>query len=291
LGGLIAAACALWLQAQGLVASPHLGGARPHLCLVPLLQAPAGAYRLRLFAWIALVLVALALVRLIAGAFTSHLLRRLAVASGASPSRPVGREGNVLVVSLGTPTSFCAGLLRPVVVLSSDLLDGLDPGQMGAVAAHELGHARRHDNLAALIADVCTILLAFMPTAHYYRQQWRAASEAAADDAALAGGVPPSALREALEGVQRAQQRRRPGPLSLLSLLIPPPDVSAQRLQRLAAREHATPRSASEGGLRRALPWIVFAVGLAAVALFLLVSHQSVQDSLFCAAEQIARPR
>jgi len=154
-----------------------------------------------------------------------------------------------------------------------------------------LGHARRHDNLAALLADACTILLAFMPTAHYYRQQWRAASEAAADDAALAGGVPPAALREALEGVQRAQQRRRPGPLSLLSLLIPPPDVSAQRLARLAAREHATARSPSEGALRRALPWIVLAVGLAAVALFVLVSHQSVQDSLFCAAEQIAGPR
>ena len=68
------------------MASPHLGGQRPHLCLLPLFNAPAGAYRLRVFCWFALALVALAALRLISGAFSSHLLRRLVVASGAHVS-------------------------------------------------------------------------------------------------------------------------------------------------------------------------------------------------------------
>ncbi len=334
LAGVIAAGWALLLYAQGLAASPHLGGQRPHLCLLPLLNAPAGAYRLRMFSWFALALVGLAVLRLLVGAFTSHVLRRLAVASGgplrhdgpssaapptrgqpgaAPPSRqmppaegpredpatagdeagpsslsPDARD-NLLVVDLGTATSFCAGLLRPVVVISSALLEGLGAGDVEAIAAHELGHARRHDNLAGLIADVCTILLVVMPTAHYYRQQWRAAAEAAADDAALASGVPASSLRGALEAVRGAAQRRRPGRPSFLSLLIPPPDVSTQRIRRLAGREPAAAQTPSEGSLRRWLPWLVFALSLGAIALVVLVSRQSVEDSLFCAAEQLIR--
>jgi Zn-dependent protease with chaperone function len=312
--GAIAAVWALSLQAQGLAASPHLGGQRPHLCLLPLLNAPAGAYRLRIFPWFALALVALGGLRLILGAFTSHLLRRLVLVSGAPLAQ--SRDGaagahllraraDLLAVHLAAPTSFCAGLLRPVAVVSSALVGRLDPEHLQAVAAHELAHVRRRDNLAGLLADACMALLVFLPTTHYFRQQWRAASEAAADDAALGIGVHRQALCEALEQVERARQRRSPERPSLIALLIPPPATTTQRIRRLVAQgataaweeaacgdvlpqEGAWP-DPHDTGLRRALPWVAFAVGVVAAALLVLVSRQSVEDSLYCAAEQITK--
>lgn len=309
-----AAAWALALNAQGLTASPHLGGQRPHLCLLPLLNAPAGAYRLRVFSWFALALVALGALRLVFGALTSHILRRLVLVSGAPLAQSLdgaadtplfqGRA-DLLAVALAAPTSFCAGLLRPVAVISSALMGRLDPQHLQAVAAHELAHVRRRDNLAGLLADACMALLIFLPTTHYYRQQWRAAAEAAADDVALAIGVGRQALREALEEVERARHRRSPQRPSLISLLIPPLATTTQRIRRLIAEgataaweeaacgdvlphERAQP-GPREARLRRALPWVALAVGAAAVALLLLASRQSVEDSLYCAAQQLTR--
>ncbi len=336
IAGSIAACWALMLHAQGLMASPHLGGQRPHLCLLPLSNAPAGAYRLHMFCWFALALVALAVLRLISGAFTSHLLRRLVVASGAGISDlgpqtsdlgppttdqkhgtnddlAVGRRSEVggrrsdhaLVVDLVVPTSFCAGLLRPVAVISSALLDSLGAEHLRAIIAHELGHATRRDNLAGLIADACTALLVLLPTAHFYRQQWRAAAEAAADDQALLSGVGAEALLEALETAERTRHRRQPQRLSLISLLVPPPATTTQRIRRLAGEarlssaegiasgdlpsEARSSAGAREMRWRQVLPWIALAVGVGALALLVLVSRQSVEDSLYCAAEQLIR--
>ncbi len=324
IAGGIAACWALILHAQGLMASPHLGGQRPHLCLLPLFNAPAGAYRLRVFCWFALALVALAALRLISGAFSSHLLRRLVVASGAifhgngphedpatagdeaGPSSLTSRASDdLLAVELMVPTSFCAGLLRPLAVISSALLDSLGAEHLRAIAAHELGHARRRDNLAGLIADACTALLVLLPTAHFYRQQWRAAAEAAADDQALLSGVGAEALLEALETAERTRHRRQPQRLSLISLLVPPPAITTQRIRRLAGEvrlsraegmasgdlpsEARSSAGAREMRWRRALPWIALAVGVGALALLVLVSRQSVEDSLYCAAEQLVK--
>ncbi len=282
--GLIAAAAALGLYAEGLVASPHMGGQRPHLCLLGIYQAPAGAYRLNAFAWLCLILVALALARLIIGAATSHLLKRL-VLSGGAPLPDAAPGCVVHEVRLSRPTSFSAGLFRPVIVLSTPLLQSLDAACVNAIIAHERAHCRRRDTLMSLLADASLTLLVLLPTAHYYRRQWLAASETAADDAALAAGVSPDDLRAALQALRGDAPRTVATP-TLFSLLIPDLPVTDQRLARLADAPDEQPARTSD---TRALFWAALALAVLTAALLLLTSSRSVQDTLFCAAEQLTR--
>lgn len=277
--GLAAALYALWLHAEGPVASPHIGGLRPHLCLIPVLQAPAGAFVLRAFAWLSLLLVCAGGLRLIASTISSHLLRRMMVTSGAPLDEA---PGNALLVNLTRPVSFTAGLLRPVIVISESLRRTLDPVQLRAIVTHETAHARRRDNLRWLLAEVCATLQALTPTAWYYRHRLREALEAAADDAALVAGVPVEALQSALAVASEASGARPMSP-SLAALLIPLPALMDRRRERL---ERLDPESLTAA--RR--PWrglIAAAVGIALIALLLIVARRAVDDTLYCAFEQL----
>ncbi|MFO8082211.1 MAG: M56 family metallopeptidase [Armatimonadota bacterium] len=282
LSGLAAAAWGIALHAQGIGASPHIGGLRPHLCLVPLRAAPSGQFTLRLLAWLALLLVAAAVGRAVVTAVKSHLLRRMVVASGA----PLGEGTGELLVEAGRPVSFTAGLLRPVVAVATSLAAALDDEALEAILAHERAHARRRDNVRWLIAEGCATLLAPMPTAWYFRARLREAMEEAADDAALEDGVTPEDLCAALE-VAGGAADRRPRTPTMASLLIPGPALPEQRAARLRALDPDRVRSA--GGRSRWHAWGAAVVGLLLVAALLLAARQAVEDSLYCAAEQLLR--
>lgn len=59
-----------------------------------------------------------------------------------------------LVVDSDRLFAWCCGLLKQRVVLSSALVDRLDPEQLRVVLAHEQAHADRFDNLRKLAARV-----------------------------------------------------------------------------------------------------------------------------------------
>lgn len=279
--GLAAAVTALALHTEGISASPHLGGFRPHLCLLPAFHAPAGPFALRALAWVALLLVAAALVRALAGAVSGHLLRRLMVESGAALD--AGHDPGVLAVELGRPVSFTAGLLRPAIVVAESLHARLGADELAAIIAHERAHARRLDNLVGLLADATATLLVFMPSAWYFRRRLRAAIEEAADDAALASGVTRGALASALNAVERANHSA-PHPPSLAALLVPEPALPAERRARLE-RLPVDLRARVLHGRTRAL--LAAGVGLLLLAALILAARQPVEDSLFCWAEQL----
>lgn len=279
--GLTAALAALALHAQGISASPHLGGFRPHVCLLPALHAPAGPFALRAFTWLSLLLVAAALLRAITGATSGHLLRRMMVQSGAGLD--AGDGPRVLAVELGRPVSFTAGLLRPAIVVSEALHARLEAEQLDAIVAHERAHARRLDNLLGLLADAAATLLVFVPSAWHFRRRLRAAIEEAADDAALATGVTRDALASALHAVERANNTAPHAP-SLASLLIPEPALPAERRARLE-RLPTDLRARVRHGRTRAL--LAAGVGLLLLAVLVLAARQPVEDSLYCWAEQI----
>jgi Zn-dependent protease with chaperone function len=282
LAGLAAASWGLILHAQGVGASPHIGGLRPHMCVVPLREAPSGAFTLRLLAWGALLLVTAAVLRTVASAVRSHLLRRMALASGG---RLTEREGELLV-ELGRPVSFSAGLLRPVIVVSTSLAEAVDESALRAILAHERAHARRRDNLRWMLAEGCATLLAAMPTAWYFRARLREAVEEAADDAAVTSGVAPADLRSALDAAGRAAQRQPRTP-TLASLLIPAPVMPQRRARRLRELDPEGIAQARSRGRRQA--WIAAGLGMLLVAVLLLAAQQGVEDSLYCAAEQLLR--
>ncbi len=282
LAGLAAAICALLLHAQGLGATPHLGGLRPHLCLLPLVNAPAGAFALRSFAWLSLLLVAAAPVRMIASAVSGHLLRRMIIDSGAALDLTEADGPTVLTADLRRPISFTAGLLRPVIVVSTALIDRLEPEQVRAIVGHERAHARRRDNLVKLLADGCATLLLLVPTAWYARRRLHKAVEQAADDEAMQAGVAPETLVRALRAIERTANGAPRVP-SLAALLIPEPAQPAERRARLE-QQAATGRASVSG---RAHALVAAAVGIALILVLLLAARQPIEDSLFCAAEQL----
>lgn len=276
-----AALAALALHAQGTLTTPHLGGFRPHLCLLPALNAPAGAFILRAFSWMSLLLTVAALARALAAAISGHLLRRLMVESGVGLD--AARARDVLAVELGRPVSFTAGLVRPVIVVSRALHQHLGAEELAAIVAHERAHARRRDNLLRLLADAAATLLVFVPSAWYFRRRLRAALEEAADDAAVAAGVAPEALAHALKAVQRTTDDAPRAP-SLAALLVPEPALPAERGARLQRLYTRTPEPAADARLRALL---VAAIGVAVLAVLVLAARQPVEDSLFCWAEQL----
>jgi len=278
--GLAAALWALALHAQGTVASPHLGGLRPHLCLLPLLNAPSGAFVLHSLAWLSLLLVVAAVLRAVAGAISSHLLRRMMVRSGAPLERD---DGGVLVIDVGRPASFTAGLLRPVAVVSTMVREELGGDSLMAIVAHERAHMRRRDNLLRLIAEACFALLVFVPTAWYYRRRLRAALEEAADDEAIAAGVPPESLARALKLAEESAELRPRVP-SLASLLIPEPAIPAHRRARIA---DLYDRGAARRAARNLRTTVLAVIGLLLLVVLALVARRAVEDSLYCAAEQL----
>ncbi|MGC9317247.1 MAG: M56 family metallopeptidase [Armatimonadota bacterium] len=279
--GVLVTGWALGLYAQGPGASPHLGGFRPHLCLVPLVTAPGGAVAVQAFAWLSLLLTVAAVARMLGTTFSAHLLRRMMLASGVALD---GDGQTPLLVEIGRPVCFTAGLLRPVTVLSTSLRARLSCRELRAVLAHERAHLRRRDNLARLLADAATTLLVIMPTVWYYRRRLRSALEEAADDAAVAMGTQPEELAGALAAMEAAADRGPRQP-SLAELLIPEPALPAARRRRLEAIEEQPLSPAGRRG--RTAMLLAAVVGVAVVAVLLIVARRPLEDGLYCAVEQI----
>jgi len=96
-----------------------------------------------------------------------------------------------------TPHLFCAGVSHPRIVISRGAVALLDPAELRAALAHELGHLWRRDPLWGWGLAFARLLLFFNPVFHLEARafardaEWRAddfAAAAAADRLALASG-------------------------------------------------------------------------------------------------------
>lgn len=115
---------------------------------------------------------------------------RLAAARATSPTAAVLAESRqlgirrLIVADLPEPLAFCAGLLRPAVVVSSSLVTSLSPPALAAVLAHEAAHARRRDPLRQILAYAVARGLWMAPAARRGADHLRLRLEVAADRAA-----------------------------------------------------------------------------------------------------------
>ncbi len=136
----------------------------------------------------------------------------------------------VEVVPAATPTAFCAGLLRPRVVVSSALVDGLEPDELRAAIAHELEHARLRVPLLQALAAVAARTLFWLPVLGDLFDRFLLLSELAADRAAAAE-TSPGALAGALLGVAA------PTPAGAVGMA----DFADARIDRLAEPDAPLP--------------------------------------------------
>lgn len=110
------------------------------------------------------------------------------------------RRGRLRIVSVPTQFAVAGGLLDPVVLCSSGLLDRLSPRERRIVLAHEAAHLRHGDSRRTLLFEA--LLLLHLPAARRrLRREWLRSLEERADDVVArrfgADGVVAALLRVA----------------------------------------------------------------------------------------------
>lgn len=158
-----------------------------------------------------------------------------ALAGRLNLRRPV----RVLVSArLAGPIAF--GVLRPGIGLPADFWAAHSRAEQDAMLAHELAHHAAHDPFWLALADLLMAALWWHPLVWWARRQFRAASEAAADEASLVVEDGPAVLAGCLVALAARLQRRRV--LGLLGMAGFRSDLGrrVERLLRLRAGEWPT---------------------------------------------------
>jgi Zn-dependent protease with chaperone function len=122
--------------------------------------------------------------------------------TGATPVRTPGGQ-LVWIVPSSRLAAYCGGLRHPRPVVTTGLLDLLDPAEQAAVLRHESAHARLGHPRLLLLGSVIAASYRWLPPARLAWLALRRDLEAAADDEAVAGGAGP--LLAALAKVALAQ--------------------------------------------------------------------------------------
>jgi bla regulator protein BlaR1 len=98
-------------------------------------------------------------------------------------SQAVGlRRAVQLLESVSTEVPVVVGWLRPVVLVPSSVLIGLDPRQLELILVHELAHVRRGDYLINLIQVAIETLLFYHPVVRWISSRVREERENCCDD-------------------------------------------------------------------------------------------------------------
>lgn len=155
------------------------------------------------------------------------------------------------------PAAFCDGLLRPRVVVSTGLLERLEPEEQVAVVCHELAHARSRDPLKSLLARIAARTFFWLPALSALLDRYLLVKELAADREAMA-----RTSRPALAGAL-SQVLAQPTPAGAVGMA----EFAAARVDRLFEPKARLPR------LTR--PWQVLASVLAAGSLALALAFPS----------------
>jgi Zn-dependent protease with chaperone function len=175
-----------------------------HLCFLRWAESPDAAYRTWFLGGCAGLLVLVGLAVPVASLILSwRQSGALATTSKDVPELAVG------LVPLGSAWSACVGILRPRVYVTQGLAARLNAQELGAVIAHEGGHANRRDNLRLVVAQALFGPTVAIPTAHLAYRRLRAAIERAADQAAMRSAE-GQGLTSALASVARKLREESP---------------------------------------------------------------------------------
>lgn len=111
------------------------------------------------------------------------------------------RVPRVRLYPYGRPVTFTYGLWRPVVFLSTWMVEHLDAQEREAVLAHELEHVARRDYLAMWLATLLRDAFCYVPTSWLAHRQLQHEKELVCDEWASRLTHRPLALASALAKV------------------------------------------------------------------------------------------
>jgi hypothetical protein len=90
------------------------------------------------------------------------------------------------------------GIVRPVVILPSEVMHSLTPAQLRAVLAHEVCHLRRHDNLTAALHRCVEVIFWFYPPVWWIGTNLLREREAACDEQVVDEGHEQAVYAESI---------------------------------------------------------------------------------------------
>lgn len=108
----------------------------------------------------------------------SPRLQQACQRAGVAPSI----AGEVLA---SVPTSFCSGILRRRIVVTSALADALSEDELAAILIHEGHHARCFDPARMMLARAAASAFFWLPLTRDLRDRYLVAKELSADQAAI----------------------------------------------------------------------------------------------------------
>lgn len=148
------------------------------------------------------------------------------------------------------------GVLRPSIVISSELLETLDPDEMTAALAHEIAHIVRNDNVLGTAAGIVRWLTFFSPVSHFAMNVYLNEREKAADDFAVELTGDHLALASSIIKVLKDRRRVLSGEFAGVSFALR--EKVSDRIERLLASKNAV----SEGSFTYRLISCVTIVGM-----------------------------
>jgi beta-lactamase regulating signal transducer with metallopeptidase domain len=94
-------------------------------------------------------------------------------------------EDDLIVIEHNESMAFTLGLRKPLIVLSSGLIELLDRHELEAVIEHESFHQNNHDSMRIFILQVISQSLWFIPLTRWTYQNGKIMSELLADEYAI----------------------------------------------------------------------------------------------------------
>ncbi|AFC33937.1 putative M56 family peptidase [Paenibacillus mucilaginosus 3016] len=114
--------------------------------------------------------------------------------------------GELQVIDHPDAIALTMGLLRPKIVLSTGLLQMLEPGELEAIVYHEQFHLQHRDPLKTMLMTGCADVLWYIPILKWNSKQYSAAREVLADAAAIRKTGEPVHLGSALLKLLKRKQ-------------------------------------------------------------------------------------
>ena len=153
-------------------------------------------------------------------------ISREAVSSKATNKkivRAIKRSGlklSDIKITEGGQTPFCAGFLRPKIIISNDFIKRLNVGELTAALLHEKKHLKALDVLKTLAIRFFCSLLFFLPAVKILAKKYYLSSELEADAMASAGFKYKTPLLSAMGKIYEKQRifSQAPGIASSIDL-------------------------------------------------------------------------
>lgn len=113
------------------------------------------------------------------------------------------------VVTHPQPLAFTMGLLRPRIILSTGLLELLEPRELEAVVHHEMHHLSHRDPLKTFLTHLFSAAMWYIPILKWCHQQYKITRELLADHHAIEVMGTSAALGSALLKLVKKERQQR----------------------------------------------------------------------------------